>query len=283
MALNTYADISASYVNDILEDAIFVTREQNLMANLVTLYTAPGYAPRVLPIYPQLVAQSVAENVDFSNGQTLNKTTQATFTPGEVMAQALLSRQRYLTDPDNAQRDIAIELGGAVATKVDTDLTGHFDEFASTKGTAGSALTINHVAAAVSVLINNTKLPMGISVVLHPYQWHDVWVELGQPVTNNAFLGDVANEALRAYAVGSFVGAGWFSTSNVSGGGGGTAYGAAFKREALALDVREDPYMGQEYDDSARSWELNMHMGYAHGVRRSTYGVGLVSDASEPG
>lgn len=280
--LNTYADLEPTYVQDILEDSLFIAREQTLMPNLVTPFRSRGYAPRIVPIYPQLTAQTVAEDEDFSNGQEFAKSTEATFTPQEVMAQAYLTRQRLLTDPENAQAAASRELGAAIATKVDTDLTGLFDNFDDTVGTAGSVIALGRVAAAVSILRNNTKMGGKASVVLHPYQWHPIWIDLGQPTANQAFLGQTAEQALRDYFVGDFVNSTWYTTANISINASTDAYGAAFHREALGLDIREDPTLETEYDSSHRLWELNEHMGYAVAVHRSDYGVGILSDAAEP-
>lgn len=280
MALSTNTSISG-YFNGILEDAIFVAREATLMTNLVTVYNSTGYATRTLPIYPQLTAQVVGEGVDFSNATEWNKSTQMTLSPQEIMTQVIITDRRIETDPDDARRDASIEMGNAIAYKVDTDLTGLFDNLSSSKGTAGSALTINHVAAALSVL-RNRSIMGDKNVVLHPYQWQDIWTALGQPATNQAFLGDLANQALRDYYAGSWLSANWFTSANISADSSDDAYGAVLTREALAIDIRKAPNMEDERDPSLRAYELNMQMAYAVGVRRSTYGVGLLSDVTEP-
>ena len=110
----------------------------------------------------------------------------------------------------------------------------------------------------------------------------DVWVELGQPAANQAFLGDLANEAMKAFFVGQMLAAQWFTSANIAIDGSDDAVGAAFHREALAIDTRKEMTMEPERDASARLWELNMTAGYAHGVRRNTFGVKLTHDATEP-
>lgn len=278
-AKSTVASMAGLF-NKIYEDAMFVARDNNLMAQLVTPYSAQGYADRVLPIYPQLSAQEVAEGVDYSNATEWTKASEATFTPKEVMTQVILTDRRIQTDPDNARNDAAREMGGAIATRIDEDLVSEFANFDSDKGTAGSALTVKRCAAGLALLQNN-KVRGTKYFVLHPYGWFDIWTELGQPATNQAFLGETANQAMRDYAVMQMLGAQWFTSANIAISSSNAVSGV-FVREALALDTREAPSMEVERDASLRAYELNMHAGYATGVRRSEYGVALTHDATEP-
>lgn len=267
--------------NNIYEDSLFVARETNLMAALVTVYNARGYATRTLPVYPSLAATAVAEGVDYTNATEWTKTQGPQFTPSEIMTQVILTDQRLQTDPEDARRDAAIELGGAITTKVDGDLVGDMASFSTDKGTAGSALTIKRCAAGLAVL-RNSKIRPPFAFVLHPYGWHDIWTELGQPTANQALLGEAANQAIRDYFVMSMLAASWYTDANISVDASDDAISGVFNREALALDLREALRLEPERDASKRAWELNGHMGYAHGVRRASYGIKLTHDATEP-
>lgn len=280
MALSKVSSINSLF-NTIFEDALFVMREQNLMAGLVTNYTATGMQNRQMGIYPQLSAQTVAEGVDYANATEWTKTNQMTITPAEKMVQVVITDQRIATDPDDARADAAREMGGAIATAIDVDLVNLFSGFSVTKGTANNALTIANCAAAISVL-RNAKAPNPLYFVLHPYQWQDVWALLGSPAANQAFLGDLANEAMRSYFVGSFLSATWFTSANITIDANSDATGAVFHREALALDTRRAPTMEVERDASLRGWELNMTVWYGVAERRDSFGVGIISDATEP-
>jgi len=164
--------------NTIYEDALFVAREANIMTNLVRNFSARGWMNRMIGIYPTLSAESVGENVDYSNATEFTKTALATLTPGEVITQVILTDRRIDTDLDNARVDAAQEMGNAIATKIDTDLVGTFPSFTTDKGDgAGSSATIANFAAAVSVLRNN-KTPMPIYAVTHPYHWHESYCAL---------------------------------------------------------------------------------------------------------
>lgn len=274
------ADLNGLY-NTIYEDAVFVAREETLMTNLVTTFGAMGYANRVVPIYAQGTAQTVADGVDYSNPRKVSKSTKATFTPSEVMAQALLTDRDMKTDPDSAQAAATFELGRSVAEKVDKDLLALLATFSNGKGAAGSAMTLSYCAAALAVVRKN-KGRGEASTVLHPFQWFDIWTELGKPAANQAFLGDTANEALREYYVGRFIRMNWYETDNIATDSGDGAYGGVFTRDSMAIDIRDAMSLRPERDESLRATELNMHMGYAVGLLWSERGAYLLSDATEP-
>lgn len=280
MAITTIADLNSLY-NLIYEDALFVARETNLMVGLVRNFSATGYMARKLTIRPQVTAQVKAEGVDFQNPTTFGKSLKATLTPAVVMAQALLTDEDVQTDPDNARTDASQELGGAIATKIDVDLVTLFASLTAGKGTANSALTIANCAAAVSVLRNGLA-PNPLYFVLHPYGWHDIWVELGQPASQKAFLGDLANEALRSFFVGAWLSATWFTSANIAVDASADAVGGVFTPSSLGFDSREEPTMEPERDASRKATELNMSAGYAVGILRSEWAVKLTHDATEP-
>lgn len=281
MPISNVASIS-NFISDVFEDAVFVARARNLMSGLVTTYSMRGWNDRKLSIYPSLTAQDVGEGEDFAAAEEWNKNDLATLHPGEIMTQVIITDRRLQTDPQDARRDAAVEMGNALATRVDTDLIEDMASFTGgTIGAAGSALTLLRCAAAVANLQGQKAMPPYYGVV-HPFGWFNVWVELGRPAPTNAFLGDVANQAMKDYTVGQFVGAQWFQSNNVPINVTDDAVSGVFNREALALDVREAPTLEPERDASLRAWELNLHEGYAHGVRRSEYGVKITYDASTP-
>ena len=118
--------------------------------------------------------------------------------------------------------------------------------------------------------------------MLHPFHWYDLWVELGQPAATYQFLGDVANQAMRDYSVGAWIGAQWFTDANIDDSTATTVYSAAFNAGALALDTREPMMMEVERDASLLAYELNANAKYGVGVRRGEFGIALLADATTP-
>lgn len=281
MAISTVSDLNSLF-NLIFEDARFVAREMNIMTQLVRNYSATGFMARKISEYPEITATVKAEGDDFSNPTTFDKTLQATLTPSTIMSQVILTDERMSTDPDNARADATTELGNSIATKIDVDLVGLFPSFTTDKGDgANTTASIANAAAAVSRL-RNQKAPNPINAVFHPFHWHDLWIELGQPAANFALLGDVANQALRDFFVGRWINILWFVSANIEVDASDDAVSGIFNPQALAFDSREAPNLEPERDASRRAWELNVSAAYAKGVIRDAFGVKFTADATEP-
>jgi len=285
MAVTTLSDLGGLY-NTIYDDALFVAREMNLMTNLVTNVGATGWMNRVVSIRPQVSAVTVGETQDFNAPTTMGLTSHATLTPAEIAAQVTITKRDLETDPHGAQAAASYELGAAIATKIDVDLIGNFATFATDLGDgASSSATFENVAAGIAVVRNTTKNSDGIPVVvLHPYHWHDLWLELGKPAANLPNLDSVTSEALRNYFMATLMGGvSFYTSSNIAVDGSDDAISGIFTRSAIYLDTRRAMTMETpEYDASARAWELNVNAGYATGLVRATYGVKFTADALAP-
>jgi len=271
----------ASLFNNIYEDAVFVVREQNLATRLVRTYTdGRGDETRTLPAYTSVSFSSVAETEDFSAPTQFSKSALSTLTPGELMAQVLLTDRRITTDPQDARNDASRELGAAGAEKVDTDI---FDNFSSltggTVGASGTSMIWGYLFAAQSIL-RAGKVPGPYVAVLHPYQYHDLAgvAAVSATVTNAPQFQD---EVMTRWFVQRVAGMDIFTSANVPTSGT-DAYGAVFSRDAIAFDLRQDFRLEPERDASKRAWELNATMMYAHGVWRPTWGVQILTDITTP-
>lgn len=281
--MSTTAELNALY-NDIYEDSMVVLREENLMVGggMSTLYlNGRGYADRKVGIWNRAAVAIKPEGTDFS-GTQFEKSLEATFTPQVRMAQFMITDEMKETDDVDVVRGRATsELAGAIAEQIDIDMLALFNSLTTGKGSASNALTVTITSAAVSVL-RNQKVRGTRYGVLHPYQWHDLWIELGQPAVQKALLGDVANEALRQYYVTDWIAVAWGISANVEVLTGDDAVGAVFTREAFAYDQRKGYTLETERDASALAEELNASVGYAVGILRNEAGVKLTSDVTEP-
>ena len=97
MAISQLTSIS-TYLAQIYEDAMFVAREQNLLSNLVFNYSGTGFMIRNVPVRPAITAEAIADATDYNAPTTWNKSSGATLTPGEIIAQALLTDQHIESD-----------------------------------------------------------------------------------------------------------------------------------------------------------------------------------------
>lgn len=280
--VSTTTELNSLY-NLIYEDSLVSLREDNIMVanGLVTIFNGEGYAARKIGEFNKATVQTKPEGQDYAGATKFEKTLAATLTPAVKMSQFLLTDEMISTEStDNIVDRARGELASAIAEEVDVSLMSNFSGFSAGKGTAGSALSYGHVAAAMAVLRNNKVKGMR-TVDLHPYQWQDVWVELGKPAANYTFLGETASEALRNYYVSNLEGAMWFISANVPTSGT-DATGATFTKEAIGYDEREAFAIEVERDASRKAYEYNASVGYGHGEIRDEAGVRIVSDITEP-
>lgn len=283
MAVTQVSDLNSLF-NTIYEGALFVAREQNLMLNLVDVRDASGWMDRKIAIRPAISAASVNETQDYSSPTTFGASLKATISPSEVIAQGVLTDRDLDTDPYGAARDLAVEMGGAISTKIDTDLLGLFTSFTIDKGTgAGNSATVATLGAAVAYLTTQKALQYGaLQGVFHPYQYHDFWVALGQPAATYANLDSVTVDALKNYFVGDLLGVNLYRSANITIDGSADAIGAVFVRPSMMIDFRRRPRVETERDASARATEFNITAGYGVGIVRDEFGVKYTCDATAP-
>lgn len=281
MAVTTTTELGGLF-NTIYEDALLVAREQVIMTNLVSNFSAKGWMGRTFKVRPSISAVAVGETEDFAAPTTFGVSALGTLTPGEIMAQVVLTDRDIDTDPDDARTQAVTELGNSIAAKIDTDLLADFSLLTDKGPGANNSASIGKFAVCVSVL-RNAKAANPIQIVLHPYAWHDIWVELGQPASQKALLGELANKALQDFFVGNWLMADWWVSANIAVDTNSDVINGVFNPQALAFDSRKAPKLEPERDASKRAWELNFSAGYAHGLgRRPAFGVAYICDATEP-
>lgn len=278
--INNAANIAA-FVNTIYEDALLVARDNNLMAALVTSFAdRSGTALRSLQTYGTATMNSISD-VDDLSSQVLSPTQLSTLTPGEFGSQFLLTDLRLETDPFGLRNDAAMELGQAMAQKIERDLLGTFTSLTGgTVGAAGSACSWAYFYSALSRL-RAQNAPLPYVFVCHPYHWYQLGkaVAPGATVTNSPAIQDAV---LRNFYVGSVSGVDIYTSANITIDGSDDAVSAMFSRPAIALDIRRAPRIEVERDSSRRAWELNMSAVYAVGAWRKTFGVQATFDAAAP-
>jgi hypothetical protein len=276
------ADNIASFVNTIWEDALLVARENNLATQLVLTFSdMQGTALRSNATYGTATMQSVSDADDLVS-QVFTPSTLSTLTPGEFGGQFFLTDARIETDPYGVRNDAALELGQAMAEKIDLDIFSNFSSLTGgTVGTTGSVLTWKYFFAMASRL-QAKHAPKPWVFVCHPHQYYRLGAaaSIGGTVTNAPALQDAFS---RSFFVQSVGGIDIYVSSNVPASST-DYYAAMFSRSALAFDVRRAPRLEPERDASRRGYELNISGIYAHGVWRPTWGVqGIFAGAAPDG
>jgi hypothetical protein len=281
MTITQYTSISA-FINTIFERSLLVAREGGLLPSLVSNYSAMGRMLRQFNTRPEVSYETVEDAVDYSNSTHFNKTLVGTLTPGEVIAQFILTDANIESDPDGARNQAAQELGEAAAKKIDVDLLSVFSSFSVDTGTGGSAFSTTILADAISRLRAAYAPSGGLRAVLHPYHWHDIFLELGVPATDLANKDSMTARALQDYWMANYLGVPIYTTANIAVSSS-NAVSAVFAPQALAFDVRRAYRLEPERDASLRAWELNATMVYAYGLgERPAWGVKITADATAP-
>ena len=282
MGYNIWGDVSA-IANNIQEDALFVVRETATMQNLVlTFRDARGMNPRVGYDYNQLTAVEVSDADDLTSS-SLTPSAGQTLTPAQIGLQVFVSDARAASElPENIIADAARELGLAAADKVETDLLGNIVSLpGGTIGTAGSAITWGHLAAAIArARYANKSNSVPLACVIHGYQWAVLAKAASVAGSSLAQAPSYTDEITRRGFVAEFMGVPIYQ---VFGGLSSTNfYGGVFPRDAMALDWRQPIRVEPERDASRRGFEFNMSAIYAEGVWRPALGVQMIFDASAP-
>jgi hypothetical protein len=269
-----------SLFNNVYEMGKLALEEEVLMPELVTRKSNPTMAPRITSGYNTISVGTVAEGSAATAG-TQVKTSDGTITPVIAAAFQSLTDELMMTDPDDADRIVALRLARGMGRYIDETGVGVFSSFTASSGTAGSALTVNHLAVAVAKLLaaRNVGTPNG---VLHPFQWHSV---AGQTIgwTANpiaATASEQFNRIMSQYFVGIGLGAQWFLSNAM--GTGTAVVGALFHPEAIIYDVRTDYELEMERQPSTRSIDFHAVHRFNFGIDRNEAGVKITANASAP-
>jgi hypothetical protein len=281
-SLNPSSDIS-SFINTIFEASILVARDNNVMSGLVrTFNDRTGVATRQNSQYGGASVNSITETDDLV-GQAFTPASIATLTPSEVGAQYFMTDTRVESDPFSVRNDAAQDLGGAMATKIETDLIGQFSNFTGgTVGTAGSVMTWSYLFA-MEAQLKAQKAPYPYFTVIHPYQWYNLAkaASVASSSSTNA-APSLLEEVNSMFFVKQVGGVYIFTSSNFTIDGSDDTNVGMWSRDALALDMRRAPRIEPERDASRRGWELNLSAVYGKGVWRPRFGIRGIFDCTAP-
>ena len=263
----------------IVYQALFIAQERSLMRSLVRNYNMPNGAGTTVtvPIYPVLTAVDLTEAVDMAN--TLVTTTSSVLTVGEVGIKTLITDLARRTAAADVVSDIGGQMGKAVATKIDQDLTALFPGFTTNvlgDGTLPIAATDIYNAVAK---LRSRGLDMDDMVcVIHPNIAYDLNADISGD-WQNTNSNVATNQILVQGFLGSLAGIPVFQSANIAEVAG-DSIGAVFHKEALGLALLADISMETERDASLRGDELVAVATYGVGELIDEYGVALNFDSS---
>lgn len=284
MANETTSSTLSELFTNITQEAIFTFQETSVMRPLVTTYPISGSGKTIeVPVYPTISASAVNEASDLSN--TAVNPTSATITASEVGVMTTLTDLARDSASRNVGADIGKLFGEAIAKKVDTDLAGLLDDFASAndQGGAGTELTADLLFKAQAIL-RSANVPAPYYAVFHPKATFNLKKTLTQPAyttTSSGYsISEIGNEALRNGYIGRIAGIDIFENANISIDAYDDSFGGVFHPQSLGLALKEDFKVETQRDASLRATEIVSSITYGVGVLKDTYGVTVKTDTA---
>ena len=284
MANETTSSTLSELFTNITQEAIFTFQETSVMRPLVTTYPISGQGKTIeVPVYPTISASAVNEASDLSN--TAVNPTSATITASEIGVMTTLTDLARDSASRNVGADIGKLFGEAIAKKVDTDLAGLLDDFASAndQGGAGTELTADLLFKAQAIL-RSANVPAPYYAVFHPKATFNLKKTLTQPAYTTSSSGyaisDIGNEALRNGYIGRIAGIDIFENANISIDAYDDSFGGVFHPQSIGLALKEDFKVETQRDASLRATEIVASITVGQGILKDTYGVTVKVDTA---
>ena len=275
---------SLENAQNIIIAAARFTEEHNAPAmNLIEQFTLPKGSKQVtVPKVGQMSMQDLTDGIDIIDEEDIGMTT-VDLTASEVGAKIILTDKLVRQSSENVFSMIGRQLGDGMARKKDSDVLALYSGFSTDFGTAGSAMTLANVSAAIAYA-KGKKFGSNVYIVQHPFA---VW--------------DIANTAVTASTTYP-VPAGWsadllgnffsglrpingvpiFEDGNISIDSSDDAVGVVADKSALAVLKSVDMNKEQDRDISLRATEIVITADYGVFELDDSKGVGLTLDASTP-
>jgi N4-gp56 family major capsid protein len=284
MANETTSSTLSELFTNITQEAIFTFQETSVMRPLVTTYPISGSGKTIeVPVYPTISASAVNEASDLSN--TAVNPTSATITASEIGVMTTLTDLARDSASRNVGADIGKLFGEAIAKKVDTDLAGLLDDFASAndQGGAGTELTADLLFKAQAIL-RSANVPAPYYAVFHPKATYNLKKTLTQPAYTTSSSGyaisDIGNEALRNGYIGRIAGIDIFENANIAIDAYDDSFGGVFHPQSIGLALKEDFKVETQRDASLRATEIVASITVGSGILKDTYGVTVKVDTA---
>lgn len=274
--MTTYAG-SSSLIESIYQGSLLTLRSYNLLVATVTVFNdQTGLAPRKVTSRPSANVRSRGEGEDITP-TNFDKSLLSTLTPAIYSDQFFITDQDIRSENENVRDQASMEMGGAFAENVDTNIAANFASLTGgTIGSAGGTILWPNIIAAKAKL-RQAKVPGPYFCVLGEGQWYHLLVNSGTVDNSITRAVAFAEELVDNYYATSKLGDVVFVVSpNISGNAGTAAKGAMYAPLAMAYDERMAFYMEPQRDASRTGTELNFNIEYATGVWAPTRGVQII-------
>jgi len=260
---------------------------------LVARYDIPKGAKQVnVPIWGRNDAAALTEGVDISAPQQLSVSV-TSITASEHGIMTFVSDKLTRQNNEDILSHVGEVQGGALGRLLEDDLIVLFDGFSNSIGTAGSFLTLYHVAGAVSYLKTDNDSSYGMAPgtpngVFHPEQIRGFVQEMtgiqgggttgmaAQPIPEG-----ITAEVVQNYFRGNeqAFGVPIFQSGVLSRDGSGDTKGAIFVPQAIALAMAHEMEAENERDASLRGTEVVMVGEWGESEIADPWGVEMLGAA----
>ena len=260
---------------------------------LVARYDIPKGAKQVnVPIWGRNDAAALTEGVDISAPQQLSVSV-TSITASEHGILTFVSDKLTRQNNEDILSHVGEVQGGALGRLLEDDLIVLFDGFSNSIGSAGSFLTLYHVAGAVSYLKTDNDSSYGMAPgtpngVFHPEQIRGFVQEMtgiqgggttgmaAQPIPEG-----ITAEVVQNYFRGNeqAFGVPIFQSGVLSRNGDGDTKGAIFVPQAIALAMAHEMEAENERDASLRGTEVVMVGEWGESEIADPWGVEMLGAA----
>ena len=266
--------LNSELFTNLLAEAQFAAYENSIARQIVTPFTFPTNAGKVLqiPVYDSVSAVALTEGTPPNPANT--DTNQATITLGEI------GTYFRVTDflRDSAQRDVIADLGAnagrAIAEKMDADVFGLFDSLTNEVEYAFDGnITVDNMFEAVAKLRDN-KIVGPLVAVLKPSDALVLKKELATVGGANLTASEIGSSVLRGYYIGSLAGCQIFESALAT-------TGAVFAPTAMAHAIRGGIGMETQRQAAARATDIMMTAVVGQTIMQQAHAVKFV-EADDP-
>lgn len=266
--------LNSELFTNLLAEAQFAAYENSIARQIVTPFTFPTNAGKVLqiPVYSSVVATGLTEGTPPDPANT--DTNSATITLGEI------GTYFKVTDflRDSAQRDVIADLGAnagrAIAEKMDADVFAMFDSLTNEVEYAnGGSITVDNMFEAVAQL-RARKIVGPLTAVLNPVDALQIKKELATAGGANLTSSEIGNSVLRGYYIGSLAGCQIFESALAT-------TGAVFAPTAMAHAIRGGIGMETQRQAAARATDIMMTAVVGQTIMQQAHAVKFVEAEAE--
>jgi hypothetical protein len=266
--------LNSELFTNLLAEAQFAAYENSIARQIVTPFTFPTNAGKVLqiPVYDSVSAVSLTEGTPPNPANT--DTNSATITLGEI------GTYFKVTDflRDSAQRDVIADLGAnagrAIAEKMDADVFGLFNSLTNTVEYAnGGSITVDNMFEAVAQL-RARKIVGPLTAVLNPVDALRLKKELATVGGANLTASEIGSSVLRGFYIGSLAGCQIFESALAT-------TGAVFAPTAMAHAIRGGIGMETQRQAAARATDIMMTAVVGQTIMQQAHAVKFVEAEAE--